>query len=122
LLAVVAWQQRELPEYRLSLPKLLCGLEVWDPVLTEPLLHAEQIAECERLLLAAIVHVPALSTMTPDAFRRMFVARRGVLGVRDGLHLLQIEQGPYDALLERLPWSWGWIQLPWMTQPLQVEW
>ena len=28
----------------------------------------------------------------------------------------------HDLLLDRLPWSWSWVKLPWMPHPLRVEW
>jgi hypothetical protein len=41
---------------------------------------------------------------------------------RTGAWLLRVERQAEDALLERLPWGWSWIRLPWMEHPLQVEW
>ena len=48
--------------------------------------------------------------------------RPAVLSSRTGAWLLRVERRAEDALLERLPWSWSWIRLPWMEHPLQVEW
>ena len=36
--------------------------------------------------------------------------------------LLRPQGETFDLLLDRLPWSWGWVRLPWMADPLQVQW
>ncbi len=35
---------------------------------------------------------------------------------------LKVARTGYDVLLDRLPWGIGFVLLPWMKQPLYVEW
>jgi len=35
---------------------------------------------------------------------------------------LQVQPGPYDVLMQSLPWSIATIRLPWMERPLWVQW
>ena len=48
--------------------------------------------------------------------------RPAVLTSRTGAWLLRVERRAEDGLLDRFPWGWSWIRLPWMDHPLQVEW
>ena len=42
--------------------------------------------------------------------------------MRTGSWLLSVERQPYDLVLDRFSWSWAWLKLPWMPEPLTVEW
>ena len=35
---------------------------------------------------------------------------------------LAVKSGPFDMLLDRLPWSYSTIKLPWMHEVLYVDW
>lgn len=109
-------------EFRLPLAKLLCGRSLESDFALERPLPPEQLAEGDRLLAAVIDRVPALGEISTAEFRAGFLARPGALGARDGAWLLQVERRPHDAVLDRFPWSWRWVRLPWMPGPLRVEW
>ena len=34
----------------------------------------------------------------------------------------ELRREPYDLVLDRFPWGFEWVKLPWMETPLQVEW
>jgi hypothetical protein len=122
LLSQLSLADPEPPEFRLPLAKLLCGLAPDDAfALASPLAPA-QLAECERLLAAVIDHASILRGMAVASFRATFLQRAGVLSVRDGAWLLQVERQAHDLVLDRFPWSWSWVKLPWMSDPLRVEW
>ena len=77
----------------------------------------------ERAALAhAAGSVPAFARIDVAGFQTLFVQRAGLLGARNGAWLLQVAQRGEDVLLDRLPWSWAWVRLPWMDDPLQVQW
>jgi hypothetical protein len=104
------------------LAKLLCGLVPEVGFVLERPPTPEQLGECEHLLTAVIEHASVLRGMTVASFRAAFLQRPGVLSIRDGAWLLQVERHTHDLVLERFPWSWGWVKLPWMQDPLRVEW
>ena len=115
-------QQEPPPEYLLVLNKVLCGIPV-DEVFDFGLpLTEHEIEECHNLLSAAIEQAPILHNMSAAAFRATFLLRRGQLSTRDGAWLLRVERETYDVVLDRLPWSIAWLKLPWMEDPMQVEW
>jgi hypothetical protein len=122
LIEQLAFGDPDPPEYLLPLAKLLCGLAPTDIFeLARPLTPA-QVHEGERLLAAVIDHAPILHAMTIPRFRVGFLQRPGALCIHDGGWLLRVERRTHDIVLERFPWGWAWVKLPWMTDPLRVEW
>jgi hypothetical protein len=109
-------------EAHMPLIKLLVGLPiqaVLDPV--APLDAAERAA-CRSFLEAMLEHLAPLGRLTLEGLRGSWLLRPGLLERRDGLPLLRIERRGYDVLMDRLPWPRDWVRLPWMAEPLRVEW
>ena len=42
--------------------------------------------------------------------------------MRDGSWLLRVERRGYDLVLDRFPWAFDWLKLPWMEMAMRVEW
>lgn len=122
LLELLASEDPDPPEFRLPLAKLLCGLSPADGVAFARPVAPEHSAECEHLLTAVIAHAGVLRDMPVASFRALFLRRSAVLSVRDGAWTLQVERLDHDVVLARFPWSWAWVKLPWMSDPLRVEW
>ncbi len=110
------------PEHRLPLAKLLCGLAPEAPLPLAPLPGGEALAEGAVLLQAVIAQAPILRAMSVPAFCASFLWRAGHLGVRDGHWLLRVERSAYDMVRDRFPWGVAMVRLPWMPAPLAVEW
>jgi hypothetical protein len=110
------------PEWRLALAKVLCGLSPLAPWRLEEPLRPEALAEGERLLEAVIAHGGLAEKIEPQDLRGLILRRPAVLTSRTGAWLLRVERRTEDGLLDRFPWGWSWIRLPWMDHPLQVEW
>ncbi|MCB0207859.1 MAG: hypothetical protein KDJ52_00935 [Anaerolineae bacterium] len=122
LLQHIATEADTFPEYLLPLNKVLCGLELTEVFDFGPPLLETETEECADLLRAVIEQAPILRNMSVPGFRGTFLLRHGVLSSRDGAWLLRVERETYDVVLDRFPWSWEWVKLPWMTAPLRVEW
>jgi hypothetical protein len=122
LLAYLALDDPEPPEHRLAFSKLLCGRPPEQPCEFDGPLDAALCDECDHMLAAVIDHAPVLDAMPIHRFRASFLQRTGVLGIRTGSWLLQVERQPYDLVLDRFSWSWAWVKFPWMSEPLTVEW
>ena len=112
----------DIPEHLLPLNKLLCGLELLDPIETRLDLNEPEQTECDDLLTAVIHHWSALKSTSPDGFRRAFLQRAGILRIYNGNWRLQVERESYDVLLDQLPWNLRVVKLPWMSECLHVEW
>ncbi len=116
---------REHPEEpALVLPKLLCGMALEEPAPPDISLSEEEKTECLHLLEAAVRNWPALKNTGAGGFRDGFLLRTGCLLHRPERRawLLRVERKGQDVLLERLPWTYGVVKLPWMEEMLEVEW
>ena len=110
------------PEYQATLNKILCGFDPGKVLqFGEPVTDVES-EECDTLLSSVIAQAPILRDLSLDGFRGSFLLRKGLLSARDGVWLLRVERETYDVVLDRFPWSFDWVRLPWMEVPLGVEW
>lgn len=109
-------------EYLLTLEKFLCGAELLCPIPRFIRLSDPMKAESEKLLQAAIGHWQALKRTSPAGLREGFLQRSGKLLPSNFQNRLIIEGKSHDVLLNYLPWGYGIIKLPWLQQPLFVDW
>jgi hypothetical protein len=123
LLNYLTTGQTAAPEYLLILPKILCGIPILSPVISEENINSNESDESMALLTAVILHWSALRNTSPDTLRETFLKRRGKLYQENGVDwILKVESQTFDVLLDQLPWGIGLIKLPWMQQILRVEW
>ncbi len=111
LLQLLATGALAFVEYQLPLNKVLCGVAPEAVVELDEPLPENMIAACDQLLEAVIANAQAFGDISAAGLRW-----------RDGAWLLQVERVTYDLILNRLPWRWEWVKLPWMHVPLRVEW
>jgi Contractile injection system tape measure protein len=123
LLRQLSHGSAESAEYELSFCKVLAGLPVdYSIAPTAPPTEA-QTALVQALIEAAIQHWTALGTCSVEGLQETFLKRKGRLSRRsDGHWLLQPERQTVDILLDRLPWGYGLVRLPWMGVMVWVEW
>jgi len=122
LLQYIVIEQAEPAAYQLSLNRILCGMNLETIFEQDQPVSEAEIRECETLLEVVIAQVPILKNMSPCAFRGTFLIRKGVLSIRDGFWLLRVERNDFDVVLDHFPWNVNWINLPYMSQTMQVEW
>lgn len=109
-------------EATLPLNKLLCGLDISEPIPTNLVMTEDEQSECEVVLSAVIENWSALGNTSTAGLRQAFLQRTGVLRSHREGWLLQVEHQTHDILLNYLPWSIRVIKLPWMAQVLHTEW
>lgn len=122
LLQYLANKQEQPPEYLLVLNKLLCGITKASPVVKELELTADEKQIGEELLGAVIKQWTVLGNTSVQGLRETFLERSGQLLFMPEHVVLRVERKAFDKLLGRLPWAINLIRLPWMKQPLYVEW
>jgi len=124
LLHYLATGQEHPEEPLLVLPKILCGMDIETPVPQLLDLSDEEKIEANKLLEAIIRNWPELKSTSPDGLRAGFLRRTGLLSweVNRQAWLLRIERLGQDLLLDKVPWSYSVIKLPWMEKMVQVEW
>ena len=112
-------------EHEWVLNKLLCGVPI-DEVVPPIGAMDDTLPVLDSLLGAVITHWKALGHTTPDGLRKTFLCRLGSLvehEAHEGEHWrLKMQPGPFDVLLDQLPWGYGTIRLPWMKGAIHVDW
>ncbi|WP_221176206.1 contractile injection system tape measure protein [Massilia aurea] len=110
------------PEYALPLNKLLCGLPLEAPVPVGIALTAVERETIEGLLEAMIASWSALGRTSVEGLRQSFLMRYGELALGPQGWELSVVHGPFDMLMDRLPWSFSIVRFAWMPAPLHVTW
>lgn len=109
-------------EWEMALNKILCGMDCEEVLPGDIILSNSEKQNCNTLLQAVIQHWEALKGAGIDALRSTFLLREGKLSRKDSYWLLQAERTGTDILLDKLPWGYGTIKLPWLGQMIHVEW
>ena len=122
LLHYLATGSHEGREYDFVLNKILCGLEVEEPLERIGELTKEEMEAADKVLIAVIEHWKIIKNTSMEGLRESFLMRNGKLSKKGDDWLLQVEQKSYDMLLDSLPWSISLIRLPFMQATLHVEW
>ena len=122
LLHHLATGETEMPEYNLTLFKVLCDVDIEDPVPNFIELTETEKNESANLLKAVTRHWEPLHNTSTEGLRYSFFNREGKLVPTENGWILKVEQKTIDILLDKLPWGIGTIKLPWMKKTLNVEW
>jgi hypothetical protein len=119
---LVAGTSDEVFEASLPLNKLLCGIDLAQPLPTAWDIQPAEASAATTLLEAVIQNGPLWRTLSVEGFRQAFLQREGLLSTRDGHWLLQAARETHDIIIDRLPWAVRHVKLPWMEHLLFTEW
>ncbi|TQV87428.1 contractile injection system tape measure protein [Aliikangiella coralliicola] len=122
LLQYLATGEEQTEEFNFVLNKLLCNWDLTKPVNRFISLSKRDKQESDKLINAVIENWAILGKTSPHNLRQTFVLRKGILQKDGGDWLLRVEKGPYDVLIEQIPWGLSMIKLSWMDTLLRVEW
>jgi len=124
LLDYLAKAPTDSQEYDWPLNKLLCGVPLETVIEPEPPLTSETLETADELLKAVIGYWTVLKNTSAAGLRQLFLQREGRLRQPPGGNdwYLLVARKTEDVLLERIPWSFSVIRLPWMESILFVEW
>jgi hypothetical protein len=114
----------QVPEYLVPLNKILCGMPLEALYEQETIELEENWLEQSTLFLETILEhaEPAIGKISVEGFQNTFLKRSGILSFEDGHWLLRVERETFDLVLDRLPWSFRIVKLPWMEYGLYVDW
>ena len=109
-------------EHQLVLHKVLCGMNISDPIELLSDLTTQEKEIIESLLYSVTQQWNALKNTSIDSLRSSFLIRTGKLEEDEDAFHLKVEQKAFDMLLDQVPWNITQIKLSWMDKILLVEW
>jgi hypothetical protein len=110
------------PEPETVLFKLLCGMEISDPVPRRIVQTPTEREEAASLLHGVITHWSKLGHTSAAGLREGFLLRPGRLRQSAGQWQLAVERQGIDILLDELPWTLSRVKTPFMRSILTVDW
>ncbi len=118
----LVWGDQPALDYDLILPKIMTGFPVQQPGSFFPELSKNHRKAGDDFLKEEIGYWKQLKNTSPDGLRTAFLQRNGILTMEPVGWQLQVEGKTPDILIDRLPWSYSIIKLPWMEKPLFTQW
>ncbi|WP_423147177.1 contractile injection system tape measure protein [Rubrolithibacter danxiaensis] len=109
-------------EWEMAFNKIICGLQLDEVIPENIILSGYEMQECNTLLQTVADYWEALKGASVEALQNTFLIRPGKIVWREGYWLLQVERTGVDVLLERLPWSFNTVKLPWLETLIYTEW
>ena len=109
-------------EYNLTLEKIMCGLNIEEPIPLEILLEEHETNEAIQLLESVIEHWKAIKNTSVSGLRESFLKREGILTQKGNGWLLQVERKTLDILIDSIPWGYSTITFSWNEYLIFVEW
>jgi Contractile injection system tape measure protein len=122
LLHFIATGETEGEEYKLAVPKILCGYPLAQSPSVEIELTAADKTEALDMMAAAIEQWNILKNTSAEGLREGFLQRSGKMYHKNGNLCFAIEPHAIDVLLDHLPWNLSIIKLPWINELIKVEW
>ena len=109
-------------EYEMAFNKVLCGIPIEEILPAGIKLNDNEKKECNDLLYTVIKYWEALKGTSKEALQETFICRKAKLNFKEDHWLLQVEKNTMDILINRLPWGFSIIKLPWLKYLIHVEW
>lgn len=109
-------------EAYLVLNKVLCGLQIQEPVTTNISMTENEKVLMDGLIDAAMGYWPSIGNSSRKGFRGNWIMRNGLLNETANRWTLTVEKKAYDLLIQKSPFSFSIIKFPWMEKPLHIDW
>ena len=114
--------EKEVEEHELAFNKVLCGLSPNASLDKHIVITEEERSTCESLLEAVIQHWSVLKSTSTESLRASFLLRNGRLTEELDFWLVKVEEGPFDMLLQHIPWGISQVFLPWLEKYIVIDW
>lgn len=109
------------------LDMILCGLSANDRLGSETLdkdefVSTEEMELVDQMLKSIIQHWSAIGSTSVQGLRDTFLRHAGWIRKEEDSWSLKVHNGPFDVLLDRLPWGISMVKFDWMPTMLKVKW
>lgn len=122
LLEFMVNENTDSPEYKLVLNKILCGVKTGIPLQRSIEITDDEKTALEGLIKGMIQNWKIIGNTSVQGFRESFLQRQGRLLLKDNAWHLHVQQRAFDMLLDKIPWSFSTVKMPWMEKVLYVKW
>ena len=109
-------------ENELVLNKILCGAPQNSHVDVTVELDELYTDLCDSLLKGVLKNWEKLSNSSVETLRETFLIREGILRPVELDYNLNVIKGPFDMLIETIPWNISIIQTTFMKNRITVDW
>ena len=109
-------------EWEMPFNKIACGLSPEEVFPNNISIEEAEKEECKILMQSLVDYWDALKGASIEAVQNTFILREGKMSWKEDHWLLQVERTGVDILLDKLPWSFSTIKLPWLDHLIYTEW
>ncbi|WP_075342966.1 contractile injection system tape measure protein [Tenacibaculum agarivorans] len=109
-------------EHLLLLNKIICGVDIYEPLGPEIPLTEEEQNLIDSMLQAVIQEWSTLGNTSVEGLRMSFLERPGSIIEEEKKFVLVVEQKSFDMLLDHIPWNIRQLKLNWMEKLLETIW
>ncbi len=109
-------------ESLLVLNKILCGVDIESPIKESIEMTPKEKELIDGMIESSIAYWSSIGTTSVEGFRGNWLVREGVLKEEEDRWELTVEKRSYDILMQKSPFTFSIIKLPWMKKPLHVTW
>lgn len=118
----VVWQDAPAWVGRSDFTQRVCGLKPQEaPLRFEPA-GDEQRSLLVEWLERLPLQLPGWRTLKPIDVRTLFLQRPGSLSIAETGAVLEVAAEPFDVLLQDWPWPLSVLVMPWLRDPLVIDW
>ena len=112
----------ETEESLLVLNKILCGVAIEAPIKESIEMTPKEKELIDGMIESSIAYWSSIGTTSVEGFRGNWLVREGILKEEEDRWELTVEKRSYDILMQKSPFTFSIIKLPWMKKPLHVTW
>ena len=105
-----------------GLDAILCGLSPESPQGVGEPVAADEKQLVDQMLKSIIQHWNALGSTSVQGLRETFLRHSGWLKKEKEAWVLKVHNGPFDMLVDRLPWGISMVKYDWMPEVVNVSW
>lgn len=122
ILHFMATGQEQNSEFELTFEKYICGLNEDHVVDRNHVISDEMKEGIEELLKAVLSYWDALKSSSTGLLRNEFLKRPARIIAQDNEIHLTFERKSIDLLIDKIPWTIGFLKLPWRKEMIHIEW